>query len=144
MSIWYSHNLDRILLVGSKIWSHFERHPQLGFSSSQIMCLPSNSVWSQKCMRHANAFIKWLFLAPLLAKTSRKQHTKKTCLVSHINQLQSCSTCVAPVNSREREKAPLLCLYQDHFPFSRLPSDCLILPNPRDAFLMPCCHSIKN
>lgn len=68
--------LDRILLVGSKIWSHFERHPQLGFSSSQIICLPSNSVWSQKCMRHANAFIKWLFLAPLLAKTSRKRYRK--------------------------------------------------------------------
>lgn len=81
---------------------------------------------------------------PLCWQKQAGNSTEKTCLVSHINQLQSCSTCVAAMNPKGREKAPLLCLYQDHFPFSRLPSDCLILPNPRDAFLMPCCHSIKN
>jgi hypothetical protein len=43
--------------------------------------------------------------------------TEKTRIVSHINQLQSCSTCVAPMNSEGKEKSAVaFCLYQDHFP----------------------------
>lgn len=96
------------------------------------------SVWNM-LMRLSSDY-SW----PLCWQKQAGNSTEKTCLVSHIIQLQSCSACVAPMNSRRREKAPLLCLHQGHLPFSRLPSVRLILPNPRDAFRRPCCHSVKN
>jgi len=63
---------------------------------------------------HLSSDYSW----PLCWQKQAGNGTEKTCIVSHINQLQSCSTCVVPMNSEGREKALLLCLLQDHFPFS--------------------------
>lgn len=83
---------------------------------------------------HLSSDYSW----PLCWQKQAGNGTEKTCIVSHINQLQSRSTCVARMNSRGREKVLLLCLLRYHFPFSVcqvIALYCLIQEMPSYALL---------